>query len=776
MKHLAIYVLSVLGLSSLSAYDAPWVAYPSANNTQYGVYHFRKSFEVDTVPESLVVHLSADNRYHLFVNGALLCYGPAKGDLQTWKYDVIDIAPYLQEGENQLAASVYNAGADMPMSMFSVQTAFFLKAADAEWAELNTDASWKVHQNEAYTPISYQEMLRGDNRWFYGYYACGPGDDIEGAAYPWGWQELDFEDGDWKSAEPLSFEQRAHWNLMERNIPFMADHRVEARELRKAEGTELPEGMLEGKTSWKIPANTEASLIIDYGVLTMGYPDLVVRGGAGSKVQAKYAEALYEEVNLKGHRDQVEGLTMFGVWDVFRPDGAERTFRPLWKRCYRYVQLNVTTGDEPLEVVSHSLEYSGYPYPEMAQFVSDDERLNQIFENALRTLAMCSGETYYDTPFYEQLSYGGDNRPIAVNSFYNSNDDRLFREVMRLYPQSANRETRLFKSAYPSRFDFDMGSWSLAWIQSLHDYYYFRGDSDFAAQFVEPIEGVLEYYERHLDEKRMIVGTVNSQNFMDWSIHRGNIPRREDGKITHSSILTLFYIHTLDLVEELYTVIGEVERAAHWGALRDKMKPAIIEQFWDEEAQLFTDRPGLQRYSQHANILAIVCDIIPEDEQKALLKRILAYDGFTEYASSYFSFYLFKIMGKLDMEELFVQNLDLWHKFLDMGLTTSGETGFASHDRSDCHAWAAHPAYYLLAYVCGIRPEGVGFERVRIEPHLGDLTEMSANMPHLKGRIAVDYTVKDDELEAVITLPDGLEGEFVWQGEVKALSSGVNRF
>src|SRR5674476_657016 len=85
----------------------PWISFPSANQTGYGVYHFRKTFDLEKVPDRLVVHVSADNRYILFVNGERVCYGPAKGDLKTYKYDVVDIAKFLQPGKNVLAALVY---------------------------------------------------------------------------------------------------------------------------------------------------------------------------------------------------------------------------------------------------------------------------------------------------------------------------------------------------------------------------------------------------------------------------------------------------------------------------------------------------------------------------------------------------------------------------------------------------------------------------------------------------------------------------------------------
>jgi hypothetical protein len=775
IKSVLCWVILFWGVDAF-AQNAPWISYPSANNTVYGVYHFRKSFDLEKVPEQLVIHVSADNRYNLFVNGKRVCYGPAKGDLQTYKYDVIDIASFLKPGKNQLAALVYNGGADKPLAFISVQTAFMLRAENENFSQLNSGSDWKVYKNPAYKVISYNELLF-QNRWFYGFYACGGGDEVFAEQYPWGWEIADFDDSNWLKAEPLVFEKQAPWNLVPRNISFMDNHKEYPSRIRKTKGVDIPLQKWNGQSKLTIPANTRASVLIDFDIFTMGYPELTVNAGKGSSVQIKYAEALYEEVNLKAHRDSVNGLTMFGVWDIFHADGNLRSFRPLWKRAFRYVQFNIKTKSEPLEIVSFQNEYSGYPYPEMATFESDDDSLNEIFEISQRTLRMCSGETYYDTPFYEQLSYGGDNRPISAISTYNSTDDRLLREVLRMYPQSENRETGLFKSAYPSRFDFDMGSWSMAWIQTLHDYYFMRGDSEFVVQFQNKIDGVLQFYEQHLDERTGVIGTVTNRNFIDWSITKGSIPRPNGNReMNQSALLTLYYAHTLDCAARLYKQLGLNKKANHWKEVSNGIKIAVYANCWDEEKQLFRDYAGQEIYSQHTNLLAILCDVISPAGQKDLLTRILAYDKFDERTSSYFSFFLFKAMQKTGQEELFLDNLDLWYNFLDRGHTTCGETGFASHDRSDCHAWSAHPAYFLLSSVCGIKPDDVGFKTVKITPHLGHLNSIKADMPHPKGRIGVEYEKVKKGLQTRIILPAGMSGTFELNGKIKTLNEGENNF
>jgi alpha-L-rhamnosidase len=556
----------------------------------------------------------------------------------------------------------------------------------------------------------------------------------------------------------------------------MDNHLVFPEQIRKVSGVNIPTGIWNGKTKLAIPANTKASILVDFEIFTMGYPELTVSGGKNSKIQVKYAEALYEEVHLKAHRDSVNGLSMFGVWDIFHADGETRTFRPLWKRTFRYVQFNIETKNEPLEILSYQLEYSGYPYPEMANFESDNSRLNEIFEMSKRTLRMCSGETYYDTPFYEQLSYGGDNRPIAAISTYNSTDDRLLREVLRLYPQSENKETGLFKSAYPSRFDFDMGSWSMGWIQTLHDYYFMRGDSAYVKQFSGKIDGVLRFYERHLDERTGMIGTVKNQNFIDWSITKGSLPRpNEMREMKQSALLTLYFAHTLDCTARLYNELGLKEKAAHWEQISRGIKVAVYTNCWDAEKQLFRDYADNEIFSQHTNIMAILCDLLPPSEQSALLNHILTWKGFEEMASSYFSFFLFKAMEKTGQEDLYLNNLDFWYNFIDRGHTTCGETGFASHDRSDCHAWSAHPAYFMLSSVCGIKPADIGFNNVIIAPNLGKIQNLNADMPHPKGRISVDYKMTNRNLAATIVLPKGMTGIFDYKGVQMNLKEGINK-
>ena len=69
-----------------------------------------------------LIHVTADNRYKLYVNGELVSLGPARGDLHHWRYESVDIAPHLKTGKNVLAAVVWNFGELAPEAQITNRT------------------------------------------------------------------------------------------------------------------------------------------------------------------------------------------------------------------------------------------------------------------------------------------------------------------------------------------------------------------------------------------------------------------------------------------------------------------------------------------------------------------------------------------------------------------------------------------------------------------------------------------------------------------------------
>src|SRR3990172_530620 len=72
-------------------WDAKWIVAPGTDPFGFGVYHFRKVLDLPERPSRFVVHVTADNRYQLWVNGTRVVWGPARGDLNHWRYETVDL-------------------------------------------------------------------------------------------------------------------------------------------------------------------------------------------------------------------------------------------------------------------------------------------------------------------------------------------------------------------------------------------------------------------------------------------------------------------------------------------------------------------------------------------------------------------------------------------------------------------------------------------------------------------------------------------------------------
>lgn len=110
------------------AWSSYWITHPAESIVDYGVFLFRNEFELAEIPENFSVYVSADNRYRLFVNENEVSFGPARGSLQHWGYETLDLAPYLKNGKNAIAAEVYNLGPIRPVAQFSYVTAFIFQS------------------------------------------------------------------------------------------------------------------------------------------------------------------------------------------------------------------------------------------------------------------------------------------------------------------------------------------------------------------------------------------------------------------------------------------------------------------------------------------------------------------------------------------------------------------------------------------------------------------------------------------------------------------------
>ncbi len=775
-------------------WKAQWLRCSDAPRREFGVFHFRKAFTLGSVPDRFVVHASGDNRYELFVNGVRVASGPARGDLDHWRFETLDLAPHLRAGKNALAAVVWNFAELAPMAQMTNETGFILQGDGPSEEVVDTDPTWRCFQDPAVT------MIPLDRKEVPFYSVVGPGERVDGAKAPWGWETTDYDDAAWRSAAPISpggpraiQDSPSRWMLVPRTIPLMEETPERLKRVVRAQEVRVPDDFLKGLAPVTVPAHTHATVLLDQTHLTTAYPELVASGGRGAELALTYAEALWTG-REKGNRNETEGKEMRGYRDVFLPDGGDhRLFRPLWWRTYRYLQLDIETQSEPVVLEDLRGAFTAYPFAARARFEADDPTLGKIWEVGWRTARLCAHETYMDCPYYEQLQYVGDTRIQALISLYVTGDDRLAKNAIEQIDESRLPEG-LTESRYPSFLPQVIPPFSLFWIGMMHDFWWYRGERDFLKKYIPGVRGVLGWFESRLrfdlrsrfdyahrpelvegpsrakveGAPSGLLGRLEWWDFVDWNKEypSGVPPQEPDGQ---SSTLSLQFAVALREAADLESDFGSAERAQHDRDLARQIVQAVRRTCWVSSRRLFADTPAQRHFSQHANIFAVLADALPPAEQRALLETVLADPKLTQ-CSYYFRYYLFRAMKKTGLADDYLKQLEPWRKMLDLGLTTWAET--PEPTRSDCHAWSAHPNFDLLATVAGIEPAEPGFRAVALQPHLGPLRHLKASVPLPQGEISAEYRRSGQQLVADVTLPNTLHGWLLWNGQRARLRGG----
>lgn len=758
-------------------WKACWIAVPGQSPIDFGVYHFRKIITLSEKPATYVVHVSADNRYKLYVNGQLVSMGPARGDLYHWNFETVDIAPFLQAGINVVAATVWNEGRNKAITQFSTCTAFILQGNTPKEYELNTSPDWLCINDSAYRSLEQRPV---------GYYAADPGEIVNMNLTSDDWMKPGFDPKNWKKPQYIArgvpkatlSTVSNPWMLIPSTLPQMEMTPQRLLTTRRTNGITVPGTFPATKADISIPANSTVTLLFDQTFLTNAYPILIYSKGKNARIALQYAEALYDNEMMKGNRNEIEGKKFIGRTDSIICNGREKQlYTTLAWRTYRYLQLDIHTGDDPLVINDIYGMYTGYPFKNNVTFAAERPLLDSILQIGWRTARLCAVETYMDCPYYEQLQYVGDTRIQAVISYYNNGDDRLARNAINLIDYSRFPEG-ITQSRYPSNKVQIIPPFSLFWIGMVYDYYRYRPDSNFVKSKIPGIRQIFSFFSNY-QQNDGTLREVPYWNFTDWP--EGNSDKWKfgaapTGKNGSSSVLDFQLLWAYQLAAEMEDKLGMKPLAIDYMQKAALLKQSIKKTFWDNDKKLFADNDDKDTYSQHANILAILTETVTGNEASDLYQRLKNEQDIAK-ASIYFQYYQNQAMVKVGYGNDYLSQLDIWKENIRLGMTTWGEASNVASTRSDCHAWGASPNIEFFRTVLGIDTDAPGFARVKIEPHLGSLKKASGSIPHPKGTISVDYVCnKKNQWTVQIILPSEVSGNFIWKGNRHMLNPGKNQF
>ncbi|MFD0713335.1 family 78 glycoside hydrolase catalytic domain [Paenibacillus sp. GCM10027626] len=747
-----------------------WAAHEDGYDHGNQLVYFRKTFDV-TEPGStrLTIDLSADSRYRLYVNGRSVTTGPARGDLQTHYYDTVDLSGYLHTGTNVLAIKVlhYAQGQPRPSAVPSAHTGALivegslLDGQGEVLGQLHTDSSWLCRRDQAisFLPESFT--------------CVGGGELVQGSLLPHGWEEVDYAaSAGWEQAVELGPAYWLYdgflqpWQLAARTIPEMFERdRSFVRTMRTDAGEGIVIGQADAERSWiYVPAHGKAAVEVDAGELTTGYLRMVVEGGQNSEIVFLCSECYESADGVKGVRDQAEGNVLRGYREKYIVAGLgeqKETYETFLYRTFRFVQLEITASEEPLRLHRFYYRETGYPLEVKGEFSSSDDSLKPLWDISVRSLQRCMHEGYYDCPYYEQLQYSMDTRLQILFTYNIAGDDRLARKAIYEF-HSSMLPSGMLLSRYPSIQPQVIPGFALYWIMMLYDHLLYFGDTAHAARYRSTVDAVLDWFGRRVSADGLVGEMPRGYwSYVDW-VKEWETTRGVPVSSGPLTVYNLMYADALQKAAVINEVTGRPDTAAEYRTRAQQIIRAVNTHCWSEERQLYQDSAGLEQYSQHTQIWAILSGAIQEEHASKLAGRLMKDRSLLQVSYS-MAFFLFRALSEAGQYEQSFELWEQWREQVKLNLTTWLEDPVSQ--RSDCHAWGAVPLYEFTSEILGVKPGGVGCERIIIEPKPVQLRWARGKVVMYGRVIEVAWQISDgafklqvaglDELIGEVRLPDG---------------------
>ncbi len=710
-----------------------------ATETSAAYTVFRKTFSAADV-SAAKLHIFADARYVLWINGRYVSRGPCRFDPDGPEYDTHDVTSYLSSGCNTLAVMVMSFPTAISTNSGKMirhapgLTALLTTGTGASAVSVGTDATWK-----------WKTGLR--------YKAPGIGwgiinDSVDARLDDGDWTQAAYVDTAWTAAATIAGTQ---WGtLRARSTPLLMEQDVAAQ----------------GGTFPLVLSNSNA-FYFTLPRMVQGYLEIDAESAAaGSSIKI--------EVGEKGSATTISS-TYGSAFNFTANAGRTKCFNTD-SMGFRYVKVTSTSGTMTL----HGLRVVDrrYPYVDAGSFNSSDAWLNDLWGRAVHTIRMCSDDGYMDCTLRERAEWLGDAAVVeypasrvalagpAVTGQPLRSDSGLMKNLIRHVAQSANQfnDGRLKAHAPSDRNDIHgyIEDYSCLWVQTVRQVYENTGDLDLVNEVWAPLAAQMQWF---LDRRSAARGLVYAREFVIFDNPLRYVP-------CEGATLNAFVYRALLDAAILGDAIGKTTEAAGYRAAAATLQTNFNTYLWDAtngtyiggldvNGNVVSKNNSGTAFSPtstaHAAMITLDRGIVPSNRVASVRQYFLG-----KYASAvtypYTAFWALENLYDMDDPVRDAEALSYirtkWTTM--MNVTDTGTLTESFGGGEPCHNFGASAAYFLSAYVLGVRMDGpASAGKIIIEPRLGNLTSAQGNVVTELGVVPIAWSVSGGSFNLDFTVPTG---------------------
>ena len=677
---------------------------------------FRRRFDVALVPRVATLHLFADVRYMLWINGQYVLRGPTRFEPAGPEYDTVDVSRFLKAGANEVVVLVMANASNGKMRRHAPGLAVRLEM-DGQ-PRIETDGTWLWSDQTRYRPAS----VNWGN-------TC---DRIDTRVEDGDWTQTNYDDKAWKAAIKIDGSQ---WGpLSARRMPLLREAPVP---VQFADGTKFPLTLTAGQ-----------KLDFQMGRLVQAYTVLEIEADNGTELSLDYAGINY--IAHAGRQTYVSSDT------------------------HGFAEGSITAVSGRATILSLQFVERLYPFDVAGSFRSNDETLNKLWALCARSCQVFSEDSYVDCADRERTEWMDDSPPAfditrtamtgpgpTGGKVYS--DPRLLGEMLRRTALTVQPEGWVKAHTCSDRFDIHakMEDRACDWVEGARLFYESTGDP----AIIREIWPVMVRQMQYFLDRRTPRGLVLAREWEVWGNPIGYATCEGAG-------LNAFVYKALVDAAYLGRAIGQNRQADDFDRAAKTLAAAFDKVLWNEKEGTYnsgyTDdlekAKGPRKIEVPLNgklfaptalpaLFALDQDIVPTEKRARVLRYLLANQPQSSKVMMFY--YLYKQLYALDDPKLDTEVLQSmrtkWQGMLAWPWQTTWE---AFNGGSKAHIYGMFPGYFLSTQVLGVRRELPASEKsIVIEPHLGDLTHAEGSVVTEFGPVPVSWTRVGDELRFTLTVP-----------------------
>lgn len=672
-----------------------WTGQSESQQKRGDCVGFRKTFQVASPGARTIMHVYADARYVLWINGDYVERGPSRFEPAAPEYDSIDITRHLRSGDNSIAILVISRISNGKVRMHS--PGLTARVERAAKILCGTDDTWKWSDQTSYRQVTtdWANMFDViDSR-------VGGGD----------WTRADYDDSKWTGARLLT--QKTWGPLSASRIPLLREMPVEPA--------------WNGRDSWPVTLNAGESLSFKFPRMVLAYAEIDVDAEEGSELQLTWTPQT--RITCRAGRQKILTTDTHSIHE-----GGVR----------------VKTG----RAVLHGVKFIErlYPFDRTGSFQCSDPLLNKLWTTCVRGLEVTSEDAYVDCTDRERVEWMDCDPPAfdvtrvamtgrAADGSAVHADPRLLEVMLRRTALTLQPGGWVKAHTCSDRFDIHakMEDRACDWVQGARRYYESCGRTEVIGEIWPAVVAQMNYF---LD-RRTARGLVLAREWVVWGNPVGY-------QTCEGTALNAFVCRALADAAFLGGLIGEKKQARAFEQASADLARAINTRLWDEKAGTYfggyydlADAKKAPDYrklnlkvednriepTRHAALFALDQGVVPPDRRDGVVKYLMANPPRENDIMQYY--YYFKVQYAVDDpgQDLAVQE-KMRAEWKDMAISPYEATFEGLHSwGSQAHGYGMFPAFFLSSHVLGVRLDGPAQNRtILIEPRLAGLTDASGSV------------------------------------------------